>query len=147
MRYRNQVHLIPGHLFGPAGYDYRRYLATRLLEEGRKPLSFKLPGFTLVLKDGSWQREPAEQDLTGDRINDFVREWQHASALDVDRYSGQPVVGRIDITFAGEGDKTQTLSLGIVSYRPEFVLYRQDEGLEYRFPEETGKRLLNISDK
>jgi hypothetical protein len=145
VRYRKQVYLIPSHLFGPAGYDFRRYLASRLLEEDRKPVSFKLPGFAVVLKDGSWQREPADKDLTGDRINDFVREWQYASALDVDRYSGQRVLGRIDIAFAGEGDKTQTLSLGILSYKPEFVLYRQDEGLEYRFPEETGKRLLTLA--
>lgn len=145
VRYRSQVYLIPGHLFGPAGYDFRRYLATRLLEESRKPVRFRLPGFALVLKDGSWQRDPADKNLTGDRINDFVREWQHASALDVDRYSGQPVLARIDIDFAGEADKAQTLSLGILSYKPELVLYRQDEGLEYRFPEETGKRLLTLA--
>lgn len=147
VRYRKQLYLIPGHLYGPAGYDLRRYLATRLLEEDRKPVSFRLPGFAVVLKDGSWQREPADENLSGDRINDFVREWQHASALDVDRYSGRPVVGRIDIAFAGEGDKTQPLRLGILAYQPEFVLVRHDEGLEYRFPEETGKRLLNLSER
>jgi hypothetical protein len=145
VRYRSQVYLIAGHLFGPAGYDYRRYLAPRLLEEDRKPLRFKLPGFTLALKDGSWQREPADPQLTGDRINDFVREWQHASALDVDRYAGRPPVAHVDIAFAADGDKTQTLRLGILAYKPELVLYRRDEGLEYRFPEETGKRLLTLA--
>jgi hypothetical protein len=37
------------------------------------------------------------------------------------------------------------LELGILSYKPDFVLYREDENLEYRFTEDTGKRLLDIN--
>jgi hypothetical protein len=144
VRYRDQVHLIAGHHFGPAAYPYARFLSPRLIEEERKPIAFKLPGLQVVLKDGTWNREPADKDLTGDRINDFVREWQHASALDVDRYSGRPLSDRVQILFAGEDGKVERLVLGILSHKPEFVLYREDEGLEYRFPEDTGKRLLTL---
>jgi hypothetical protein len=42
-------------------------------------------------------------------------------------------------------DKTEKLVLGILAYKPDFVLYRRDENLEYHFTDDTGKRLLNIS--
>jgi hypothetical protein len=145
VRYRDQVYLIPGHLFGPLGYGYARYLSTRLLEEHRKPVAIKLPGLQVVLKDGSWQREPTDPGLTGDRINDFVREWQHASALDVDRYSRKPALDRVELVFAADDGKPDKLSLAILAYQPEFILYRADEGLEYRFPEAIGKRLLTLA--
>ena len=70
------------------------------------------------------------------------------SALTVARYTGRPVVDRVRVRFAAdEGVTNQTrdqLELGILSYKPDFVLYREDENLEYRFTEDTGKRLLNI---
>jgi len=43
------------------------------------------------------------------------------------------------------GDKTEKLVLGVLAYKPDFVLYRRDENLEYHFTEDTGKRLLTIS--
>lgn len=145
VRYRNQVYLVPGHFFGPAAYPVTRYLSPRLFEEGRQPVAFKLPGLQLVRKEGVWQREPADKNLSSDQINDFVQDWRNASALDVDRYSGKPLSDRVQILFEGEGGKVERLALGIVSFKPEFVVYREDEGLEYRFPEETGKRLLTLS--
>ncbi len=145
VRYREQLYLISGHLFGPLGYGYQRYLSTRLLEEQRKPVAFKLPGLQVVLKDGSWQREPADPGLTSDRINDFVREWQHASALEVDRYTGKPALDRLEILFSADEGRLEKLSLAVLAYQPEFILYRADEGLEYRFPEAIGKRLLTLA--
>ena len=41
--------------------------------------------------------------------------------------------------------KSEKLSLGILAYKPDFVLYRPDENLEYHFTEATGKRLLNLN--
>ena len=40
--------------------------------------------------------------------------------------------------------KSNVIKLGVISYKPEFVLYRPDEKLEYRFSEDTGKRLLQL---
>jgi hypothetical protein len=142
-RYRGAVYLIPAHSQAAAGFGYAQFLDTRLIEENRKPVAFRLPGFALTLKDGTWQRAPAVKDLSSDRINDFVREWRHATALSVERAGGGKPAAWIEVTFEGE-DKAKTLRLGVVSHKPEFILRRHDEGLEYHFPEESGQRLLNL---
>ena len=64
------------------------------------------------------------------------------------RYTDRMVVGRIRLAFARDGEdkseKQDILVLDILEQAPEFILYRKDEGLEYRFPEETGTRLLHL---
>jgi hypothetical protein len=144
VRYRNEVHLVAAHNQAAAGYSYSQFLDSRLFEETSKPVSFKLPGFALVLEDGQWRRRPEIKELPSDRINDFVREWQHASALNVERASNRPVLSTIEIGFERDG-KSEKLTLGVISREPELVLRRGDEGLDYHFPEDTGKRLLTLA--
>jgi hypothetical protein len=80
-------------------------------------------------------------------LNALVEEWQQAQAFAVTTYSGTgPIHRRIHLTVQ-DGDTARapaTITLGVLSERPEFVLYREDEGLEYRFTEDTGRRLLNL---
>ena len=142
--HNNEVALIPSYHLSAATYPYTNFIDSRLFEEDRKLTSLRLPGFMLSLKDGVWRRQPVDKKLTSDRINDFVSEWQNARALSVDKYSGKESIGRIDITSIRNG-KNEKLPLGILAYKPDFILHRQDENLEYHFTEETGKRLLNIS--
>mgnify|MGYP001589864741 CR=1 FL=1 len=142
--YNNEVVLIPGHHLGPVLYPYTNFIDNRLFEENRKLTSIRLPDFTLSLQDGAWQKNPPDSKLTSDRINDFAAEWQNARALGVEKYSGKTVLDRIEIASARD-DKNQKLVLGILAYKPSFVLHRPDENLEYHFTEETGKRLLNLS--
>lgn len=144
VRYGNIVHLIPSHRFAPAAYPYTHYINTRLLAAQPAPVAIKLPGFTVELKDGAWRRVPEIKDLSGDRINGFVEDWRHAQALSVERYSGTRVQARIRIGFGENGQNTE-LTLAVLAHKPEFILYRQDEELEYHFPEDTGKRLLNLA--
>ena len=144
--HNNEVALIPSYHLSAATYSYTNFIDSRLFEEDRKLTSLRLPGFMLSLKDGVWRRQPVDKKLTSDRISDFASEWQNARALSVDKYSGKESIGRIDITFIRDG-KNEKLPLGILAYKPDFVLYRPDENLEYHFTEETGKRLLNLSGK
>jgi hypothetical protein len=119
-----------------------------LLEDERQLVALDLPGLRLVRKDGTWQREPAvkhkEQEISGDRINEFVAHWQHARALSVARLTNKPALQRIRLT-SETGDQRQTLTLDILAYKPEFVLARRDEGLEYHFPADVGQRLLSLT--
>ena len=142
--HNNEVALIPSYHLSAATYPYTNFIDSRLFEEDRKLTSLRLPGFMLSLKDGVWRRQPVDKKLTSDRINDFASEWQNARALSVDKYSGKESIGRIDITSIRNG-KNEKLPLGILAYKPDFILHRQDENLEYHFTEATGKRLLNIS--
>lgn len=144
VQYRNEVVLIPGHYLGTAIYPYTNFIDSRLFEENRKLTALRLPDFALTQKDGGWRKQPPDSKLTSDRLNDFAAEWQNASALGVEKYSGKEILERIEI--ASERDGTaEKLTLGILAYKPDFVLYRQDENLQYHFTEETGKRLLNLS--
>jgi hypothetical protein len=141
--HNNEVVLIPGYHLSAATYPYTNFIDSRLFEEDRKITSLRLPGFMLGLKDGVWRRQPVDKKLTSDRINDFASEWQNASALSVDKYSGTEPVDHIEIACVRDG-KNEKIRLGILAYKPDFVLYRPDENLEYHFTEETGKRLLNL---
>jgi hypothetical protein len=142
--YKNDVALIPGNHLAAAIYPYINFINSRLFEDGRKFTAIELPGFTLTLKDGVWHRRPEDKKLSTDEINDFVSEWQNTSALTVDKYSGKKALGRIGIDSTLDG-KNEKLELGILSYKPDFVLYRPDENLEYHFTEDTGKHLLNLT--
>jgi hypothetical protein len=144
VRYRDAVYLVPAHLYGPAGYTVGQLLDPRLLEPGTRITALRLPGFALTLTDGTWQRRPEDKGLSGDRLNDFVAEWQHASALSVERYRGAPVRARIELTVT-HGAATRTLALGVLAEQPELVLHRADEGLEYHFPADLGRRLLTLA--
>jgi len=142
--HNNEVALIPGYHLSAATYSYTNFIDSRLFEEDRKLASLRLPGFMLSLKDGVWRRQPVDKKLTSDRINDFASEWQNARALSVDKYSGKQSIGKIDIGSIRNG-KNEKLPLGILAYKPDFILHRQDENLEYHFTEETGKHLLNLT--
>jgi hypothetical protein len=142
--HNGEVALIPGYHLSAATYPYNNFIDSRLFEEDRKLTSLILPGFMLSLKDGVWRRQPVDKKLTSDRINDFASEWQNASALSVEKYSGKESIDSINFTFMRDG-KIEKLPLGILAYKPDFVLYRPDENLEYHFTEETGKRLLNLN--
>jgi hypothetical protein len=141
--YKNEVVLIPAHYLAIAAYPYTNFIASRLFEEDRKLVALRLPGFSLTLKDGVWHRQPTDQTLTSDQINDFVASWQNASALRVDRYSGGDEIGKIALTSLRD-NKEVKLHLGILAYKPEFILLRQDENLQYHFTEQTGVHLLNL---
>lgn len=143
-RYRDTVHLIQSHVLTAAFQNYNNFLDSQLLEDGRKLAALRLPGFRLELKDGTWRRAPADEKISADRLNGFVAEWENARALSVEKYSGKPARATVQLTFEQDG-RRETLALGILSYKPAFVLARRDEGLEYHFPEDVGQRLLTLA--
>ncbi|HSW52471.1 MAG TPA: DUF4340 domain-containing protein [Sulfuricaulis sp.] len=142
--HHDEIVLIAAHYLASAIYPYANFIDSRLFEEQRKITAIKLPDFTLTQQDGAWRKQPPDEKLTSDRLNEFAAEWQNARALGVEKYSGREILDRIEISSVRD-DKTEKLVLGILAYKPDFVLYRRDENLEYHFTEDTGKRLLNIS--
>lgn len=146
VRYRDTVHLVESHALSTAWFNYASFIDTQLIEAGRKLVAVRVPGTRLLLKDGVWRREPHDAKVSVDSLNDFVAQWQNAQALAVEKLSATPPIAQIELLFESDG-KSVPLKLDILAYKPEFVLARRDEGLEYHFPEATGKRLLNIDTK
>lgn len=142
--HNNEIVLIPAHYLASALYPYTNFIDSRLFEEQRKLTAIRLPDFTMTQQDGAWHKQPPDKRLTSDRLNEFAAEWQNARALGVEKYSGKEILDRIEISSVRDG-KDEKLALGVLAYKPDFVLYRHDENLEYHFTEDAGKRLLNLN--
>ncbi|HEX9627523.1 MAG TPA: DUF4340 domain-containing protein [Acidiferrobacterales bacterium] len=140
------VHLIAAHHFRVATTGVNDWLSSRLLEESIQPTALQLPALSLERDaDGVWRVTPADPELSTDRIHHFVDEWRHARALRVQPYAGTRALERVVIRYAdAAGAAARTLELKVLSHKPEFVLYRADEGLEYHFAEDIGTRLMQL---
>jgi len=104
--------------------------------------------FMLTLHDGTWKRDPEIAALSSDRTNAFVDEWRHARALQVqvhtDKNKAQETVV---LAFENPDGSKSELKIDVLTRKPELVLYRPDENLEYHFPDDTTERLLNLNEK
>jgi hypothetical protein len=139
-----QVQLIPASVFRAVSAPHNDFLSTSLIEDKARLLAFKFPTFGLKQNEqGAWARAPELKDLGSDQVNRFVDEWRHAHALSVAPYTGSPVKERVVLTLA-DGDRQRVIEFGVLAYKPEFILVRKDENLEYSFPEETGSRLMRL---
>lgn len=146
----NWVYLVAINRLRMSENPYTDFISSALIEEDAKLTGLNLGQQQLVYQDGKWSLTPENKAVSGDNINQFVNEWRLTHALSVDRYNNKPVEQWLSITLhKQQADKagptrTDVIKLGVVSYKPEFVLYRPDEKLEYRFSEDTGKRLLQL---
>ena len=144
VRHRGVVHLVGAQALSVVLRAPSHFIDGRLIEPNRRLVGLRLPGFALELKDGAWQRLPPTKDLTSDRVSDFVAQWTNAHALAVETAGQRPALASIHLTLARQDAKPESLTLDVLAYKPTFVLRRRDEKLEYHFPEEIGKRLLDI---
>lgn len=142
--YGNEIFLMPGAAVRPALQPMKMFFSSHLLDDGRKPVAFNLPTFSVAQVDGVWTLTPANGEISNDQINQFVDEWRYARALSVTPYSGSRPRARVRVRYAAANAASETLDIAILSRKPELVLYRPDEGLAYHFPAETGDRLLSL---
>jgi len=139
-----QVQLIPAAAFRAATVPVADLLSPALFADNTKLVALRLPGFSLKQNEqGAWVRTPASKDLGSDRINRFVDEWLHARALTVAPARKMTTRERATITITSDG-QTREIGLSIVARKPELVLVRHDEKLEYHFLEEAASRLLEL---
>lgn len=145
VRYRGEVFLVPGTAVRPALVPMKMFFSSHFLDDGRKPVAFKLPNFSVVQVDGVWTLTPANRDVANDQINRFVDEWRYARALSVTPQAQARGRERVQVRYADAANGApETLDIVILAREPELVLYRPDEGLAYHFPAETGDRLLSL---
>ncbi len=143
----HMVALVAADTIHPRRLTVDSFLSTRLFGKRVRPIAFALPGLTVARQHGIWRARPLPQHTSNDRITTFVDEWRYARALSVDRYHGEPVQAHILIRYRVRGNHkgpVRSLTLGILERRPELALVRDDNGLVYHFPAETGERLLSL---
>ena len=112
----------------------------RLLAPGEKPVRISPPGFSVARSGERWVLEPAPPDWSQDDVNRWVGEWQAAYALRIEPHRQGEASGSVRIELANGA----TLAIGILARKPEIVLLRPEQHLQYHFAAEVGKRLLSL---
>jgi hypothetical protein len=116
------------------------FAARTLLAEEEKLSGFEFADLKLNQNDeGKWLASPARPNWSQDDINRWVDEWRHASSLITQPYDGTAPLESLTLRL-GNG---KLVNCKILRREPELVLLREDEKLQYHFPAEIGKRLLN----
>lgn len=121
-------------------------LSPRLFSQGEIPIGFEFEKVKVMELDGGWRIAPEKPNasLTQNEFIHWVQSWQqaYAAGLSMDT-EGPNQIGDgkqgIKITLRGGGG----IQLTILQQQPELILLRVDTGIRYRFPGETGRRLLN----
>ena len=111
----------------------------------RKQTAFELENIKVVQQDGDWRITPGKSDLTltQNELNHWVQAWQQAYAVGImlDARELDEAAGKRAIKISLRDGKT--VQLIILQQQPELILLRVDAALRYRFPGESGKRLLD----
>jgi hypothetical protein len=137
---RDGVYAIPLSQRTALPRDATSVISKALFAPGETPIRFELETFTATLEDGRWTFAPAADDPGPDERNGWIAAWRQASAIRATPHDGRKPLGTITVTLQGG----RTISLGILQREPELVLLRSDEGIQYQFVADTGKRLLSL---
>ena len=111
----------------------------RLLAPSEVPVRIAPPGFAVTRAEGRWMLDPASRDQSQDEIRRWVDEWRLASAVRIEPDQRSEPVESVRIAL----EDGETLLVGILSRKPEVVLLRADQRLQYHFVAEAGRRLLS----
>jgi hypothetical protein len=135
---RNGVYLVPLAYITALPRTADALLALRLFAADEAPERFELPDFTAEVRNGAWALSPDTPDSSPDERNAWADNWRNASATRAAR-SDKRVASQSITVGLKDG---RSIALGILQREPELVLVRRDEGVEYHFFAETGKKLL-----
>ena len=133
------------HLVAPSYLAYAMkmpadFAARAFLAEEEKLAGFEFADLKLSQNsDGKWLTSPARPNWSQDDINSWVDEWRHASSLVTQPYDGTPPQESFTLRLGDD----KLIPCKILRREPELVILREDEKLQYHFPAEIGKRLLN----
>ncbi|TSA53613.1 MAG: DUF4340 domain-containing protein [Nitrosomonadaceae bacterium] len=119
-------------------------LSPKLLAENEIPVALELENLKVIQQDGNWRITPQKPGLTltQNELNHWVQSWQQAYAASITPGANEPeTTGKQAIKISlRDGNAVQLL---ILQQQPELILLRVDAGMRYRFPAESGKRLLD----
>lgn len=111
----------------------------RFFAPGESPVRIAPPGFTVTRTEGRWEVNPALHGVSEDEAASWVDQWRLASALRIGPYQEGETKESVEIELSNGA----TLAVGILSRKPELILLRPDQRLQYYFAQEFGARLLS----
>ena len=136
----NAVYALPAR-YGLALPARPEAMADRqLFAPGESPIRIAPPGFTVTKTDGRWVVDPAPHGSSEKDALRWAEQWRFAAALRVEPYEHGEAKESVRIGL----DDGNALTLGILSRKPELILVRPEQGLQYYFAGEFGARLLSL---
>ncbi len=140
----DQLNLIEDLYYYQAAGNLGIYLSHALLPADSKITRLQLPELSLELKEGSWQRSPAHEDISADASAELVSAWQYAQAVEV--RTGKPVpddktLPVIRIQWQGQ---PQAIEFLLDKKDKETLLIRRDNGLQYVITDDQVRQLLGL---
>lgn len=138
------VYLVAPFLGYGVSSDAAKFFSHKLLSPHETPTAFDFGAWKLVKNEhGQWKTEgtPPKSDiaLSADDLNQWAAEWQLASSLATQPFTGGSVRERLKVTLK-DG---RTLDIEVLARKPEVILVRGDENMSYQFGTDAGARLLD----
>jgi len=137
VQYQQTIHLIGDQITPLLRANAASFLDNHLFDSKHKIQSIQLPSLDeninnsiIISKENGYWKSDADK-LTTDQISEIVSQWQNAYALRVNSLSPQKTDKSIIIYFE---NSTEPLEMEFLVTKTEFIIYRQDLGLQFHFP-------------
>jgi hypothetical protein len=141
VRVGDAVHLIDDRWFHHAASKWTDWVDRRLLPDGVTLTRVQLPDIKLARTGVNWQASPERPGVGADAITALVDEWQRAYAMDVEQAAAPADAKPLRLEWEGGA-----LDLALARDGDEWLLYRRDAPIRYRFSDNQGKRLLELKE-
>lgn len=119
--------------------DISRFLDPALLPTKSKVKRLILPNLTLDLVDGSWHRQPINNQLSADADVELIDAWQNSAALNLALYNEYKKL-KENVSIYLEGTSTP-ISFNYQQDNDAYYLTRLDNGLRYTLPDDIAIKL------
>ena len=140
VRIGDTLHLIEDLYYFQLGMTPVGFVSNALLAPDATPTVIRLPALTLRKQGDSWILDPAQDDVSSDRIYQLVQEWRNAQAIRVEPYTEGQTEGEIIIETA-EGTPVH---FAIRHADDGIILARADKQLQYLLSGEIARRLMEL---
>ncbi len=139
LRVGDRVNLAPDLYLYLVEAGYTQFIRRQILPQQARITSLSLPDLKLERSDSGWTVTP-EHTVSADAVQQFIDNWQAASAINVRKADTSSDGEHITLQLAGQA---QPVELIITSREPELVLARPAFGIEYRMGN-IAARLLDL---
>lgn len=144
IREKNTVYLIFDHFFSNISNPPPEFVDHKLLTGHPKITKLVLPKLTLTADGDKWRTQPPIKDLSNDRVNELLDNWNDAHATDVLVYKPGKATEQAKVFIKGT-DKP--LVFDIIHKKRMISFGRADLGLQYEFSEDVAKDMLKLPPK
>ncbi len=119
------------------------YIDQKLLDSDFKIVQIDLPQLKLKLENNNWQAIPEPENFSVDSVNELISEWKNVQAVDISPINIKENFLYEQTISLYSKDATK-LTFYILKNDKEFILVNKLKGLQYSFPKEKQKLLLNL---